>query len=214
MRRKEQQIGRNHLVPHGFLRDGSGERVASWLPPLSVDDQGFRRFLQAEGWIKEEPISLDQYMKRVGMKDISGGTPVAPAQVLHEPSKPTTTKIPELSKTAPVSVPAPAATAPSSSVTEVPKEIIAKARASFAQQVGAAAADAARIVAAEEVTWPNGAIGCPQPGRMYTQALVPGYRVVFEAGGQTYAYHASRAGEFKHCKQPSAGVPPGGPQVR
>jgi len=110
--------------------------------------------------------------------------------------------------------PAPAATAPSSSVTPVPKEVIAKARASLAQQVGASAADSARIVSAEEVTWPNGAIGCPQPGRMYTQALVPGYRVVFEAGGQTYAYHASRTGEFSHCKQPSAAVPPGGSQVR
>src|SRR5262245_35912495 len=105
---------------------------------------------------------------------------------------------------------APVATAPSSTVTEVPKEVIAKARASFAQQVGASAADSARVVAAEEVTWPNGAMGCPQPGRMYTQALVPGYRVVFEAGGQTYAYHASRKGEFRHCKQPAPGVAPQG----
>src|SRR5262245_60436081 len=99
-------------------------------------------------------------------------------------------------------------------VTEVPKELIAKARASLAQQVSASAADSARIVSAEEVTWPNGAIGCPQPGRMYTQALVPGYRVVFEVGGQTYAYHASRTGEFRYCKQPSASAGPGSPQVR
>jgi len=99
-------------------------------------------------------------------------------------------------------------------VTEVPKEVIAKARAGLVRQVGAAAADSARIVTAEEVTWPNGAIGCPQPGRMYTQALVPGYRVVFDAGGQTYAYHASRTGEFKYCQQPGAAVAPGGQQVR
>lgn len=110
--------------------------------------------------------------------------------------------------------PAPAATAPSSSVTEVPKDVISKARAALVQQVGATAADSARVVTAEEVMWPNGAIGCPQPGRMYTQALVPGYRVVFEADGQTYAYHASRAGTFKFCKQPAAAVAPGGPQVR
>jgi hypothetical protein len=99
-------------------------------------------------------------------------------------------------------------------VTEVPKEVIANARASLVQQVGAPAADTARIVTAEEVTWPNGAIGCPQPGRMYTQALVAGYRVVFEAGGQTYAYHASRTGEFRYCKQPAAPVAPGGRQLR
>jgi hypothetical protein len=110
--------------------------------------------------------------------------------------------------------PAPAATAPSSSVTEVPKEVIAKARASLAQQVGAQAADSARVLTAEQVMWPNGAMGCPQPGRMYTQALVPGYRVVFDAGGQEYAYHASRTGDFKYCRQPAPPAGPAGQQVR
>ena len=108
----------------------------------------------------------------------------------------------------------PVATAPASSVAEMPQEVIAKARAALAQQVGATAADSARVVTAEEVTWPNGALGCPQPGRMYTQALVPGYRVVFEADGKTYAYHASRAAGFKYCKLPAAGLAPGPQQTR
>ena len=41
----------------------------------------------------------------------------------------------------------------------------------------------------ETVTWNDGSIGCPQPGESYTQALVPGYRVVLEANGQTFDYH-------------------------
>jgi hypothetical protein len=39
-------------------------------------------------WIAEEPITLDQYLKRVGAKDISStGAVVPPAVVLHEPEK-------------------------------------------------------------------------------------------------------------------------------
>src|ERR1044071_7735897 len=38
------------------------------------------------------------------------------------------------------------------------------------------AASAVVLSRAEQVTWPNGALGCPEPGMMYTQALVPGFR--------------------------------------
>lgn len=43
---------------------------------------------------------------------------------------------------------------------------------------------------AEAVEWPDGSLGCPRPGFAYTQAIVPGYRIVLEAGGQPYTYHA------------------------
>lgn len=55
------------------------------------------------------------------------------------------------------------------------------------------------VVSAQSVTWSDGSLGCPQPGMMYTQALVPGYRVVVEAGGQRYDYHASLRGGFALC---------------
>jgi hypothetical protein len=45
------------------------------------------------------------------------------------------------------------------------------------------------VVAAREVTWPDGSLGCPEPGMMYTQALVDGTLVVLEADGQRYEYH-------------------------
>jgi len=109
---------------------------------------------------------------------------------------------------------APSATAPASPVAEnVSPDVVSRVRGELAKQIGAEKAESARLVTAEAVTWPNGAIGCPQPGRMYTQALVPGYRVVFEADGRTYAYHASQKGEFKLCKQPAPPAP-GGPQPR
>lgn len=70
----------------------------------------------------------------------------------------------------------------------------------------------ARIVAVREVTWPDSALGCPQPDEMYTQALVPGYQVRLTAGLTTADYHTNRghAGAIvvRRCAQ-NALVPPG-----
>jgi hypothetical protein len=54
-------------------------------------------------------------------------------------------------------------------------------------------------VSSVPVTWRDGSLGCPDPGKMYTMALVPGYRVTVEAGGQTFEFHASRGGHFVLC---------------
>src|SRR5438046_8329384 len=44
------------------------------------------------------------------------------------------------------------------------------------------------LVRAESVVWNDGALGCPAPGMMYTQALVNGYWVVIKAAAQTYDF--------------------------
>ena len=46
------------------------------------------------------------------------------------------------------------------------------------------------VVSTDEVTWRDGSLGCPEPGMNYTQALVPGVRVVLELDGVRYEYHA------------------------
>ena len=56
-----------------------------------------------------------------------------------------------------------------------------------------------KVLSAEAVTWSDGSLGCPQPGMMYTQALVPGYRVRIEAGGQVLDYHAGKSGRPVLC---------------
>ncbi len=58
------------------------------------------------------------------------------------------------------------------------------------------------LLRAEAVTWRDGSLGCPQPGMMYTQALVPGYWVVLEANGQELDYSASTGGYFFLCEDP------------
>ena len=55
------------------------------------------------------------------------------------------------------------------------------------------------ILSAEAVTWSDGSLGCPQPGMMYTQTLVPGFRIRVRAGAETLDYHAGRRGAAMFC---------------
>jgi hypothetical protein len=41
----------------------------------------------------------------------------------------------------------------------------------------------------EAVVWPDGSLGCPQPGMEYTQVLVEGFRIRLQHAGQIYEYH-------------------------
>ena len=55
------------------------------------------------------------------------------------------------------------------------------------------------VVMAEAVTWPDGSLGCPQPGMAYSQALVPGYRMRIAVGNETLEYHGSARGQPFFC---------------
>ena len=61
---------------------------------------------------------------------------------------------------------------------------------------------AVTIVDAHDETWSDGSLGCPQPGMMYTQALVDGYQVVVEANGTQLDYRGSGPGQFRICENP------------
>ena len=49
-----------------------------------------------------------------------------------------------------------------------------------------------KISAVESVEWSDSSLGNPEPGTFYTQAVVPGYRLVLESDGATYTYHAGK----------------------
>jgi hypothetical protein len=59
-----------------------------------------------------------------------------------------------------------------------------------------------QIVAAEPKTYGDGSLGCPQPGEMYTQAVVDGYQVIVEANGTQLDYRGSGPGQFRVCEFP------------
>jgi hypothetical protein len=62
------------------------------------------------------------------------------------------------------------------------------------------------VVSAEEVTWPDGALGCPEPDGMYTQALVEGYRIVLQVDGDEVHYHGARGEPPFRCEDPQPPV--------
>jgi hypothetical protein len=78
------------------------------------------------------------------------------------------------------------------------QSVIEAALVDASQRTGHPRADL-KVVTAAAVTWRNGALGCPQSGMLYTDALVPGYRVVIEAAGQRLDYHASTRGDPLLC---------------
>lgn len=59
------------------------------------------------------------------------------------------------------------------------------------------------VVSAEEVTWSDGSLGCPEPDGMYTQALVPGYRIVLSVDGDEVDYHGAAGSPPFRCDDPS-----------
>ena len=86
-------------------------------------------------------------------------------------------------------------------VGEVPTELLEAIVADAADRAGVRAQEI-EVTAAERVTWSDGSLGCPEEGMAYTQALVPGYRVVLEAGGDQLNFRSSESGDFRFCEDP------------
>jgi len=92
---------------------------------------------------------------------------------------------------------------------EVPDEMLEKIIADLAMKIQA---DRAGIDVrhAESLTWNDGSLGCGKPGQVYTQALVPGYRVILIHAGQQFDYHAADKGYFMLCERPLLAAPGAG----
>lgn len=84
---------------------------------------------------------------------------------------------------------------------EVPTELLEAIVAEAAHRAGVTAQEI-EVTAAEQVTWSDGSLGCPEEGMAYTQALVPGYRVVVEFGKEELHFHATESGDFRFCDEP------------
>ncbi|MEI7768763.1 MAG: hypothetical protein WCI67_02185, partial [Chloroflexales bacterium] len=84
-------------------------------------------------------------------------------------------------------------------VGEVPTDLLDKILADAAQLSGVPAASIV-VQVGQAVEWPDGALGCPQPGVVYLQVITPGYHVVLLAGARSYDYRAAERGRFFVCK--------------
>ena len=56
-----------------------------------------------------------------------------------------------------------------------------------------------RISSMEATIWPDGSLGCPKQGMMYTQVLTPGFKLTLEADGKSYPYHTDENETVVFC---------------
>ena len=89
-------------------------------------------------------------------------------------------------------------TNPSVPASVLGSEIVKTAIADLRTRIDAPDADIT-VVSVEEVEWPDGSIGCPQPGMSYTQAIVNGTKIVLEYNGITYDYHQGGSRPVFYC---------------
>ncbi len=64
----------------------------------------------------------------------------------------------------------------------------------------AVAVERLRVASVQAVIWPDGSLGCPLPGLLYTQALLPGWRISIDVpGAGPLLFHASQRGGWVWC---------------
>jgi hypothetical protein len=93
------------------------------------------------------------------------------------------------------------------STTAIPREVRRAVVADAAKRFNVAES-AVVLTRAEQVTWPDGSLGCPQPGRMYTQMLVEGFRVAAKTTEGELTYHTDGRGNVVSCAAGTAGKRP------
>ena len=81
--------------------------------------------------------------------------------------------------------------APSSET--VPGDIETAARMLLADELEADAGSFS-LGSSESVQWSDASLGCPQEGMMYAQVITPGYKLVFDHAGASYAVHTNSDG--------------------
>ena len=98
--------------------------------------------------------------------------------------------------------PSPAATAPAVTAPDPASRVLPPVATAIADFAGQAQVDPAAVILRqfERVTWPDGSLGCPQPGMMYTQALVDGYWLELAAGDRRAEYHTDLDGRAVSCR--------------
>ncbi len=67
--------------------------------------------------------------------------------------------------------------------------LIQQAVADLSQRLSIAP-ESIQVLEARSVTWPDGSLGCPQPGMQYIQVLVDGAYILLHAEGKDYPYHS------------------------
>lgn len=123
----------------------------------------------------------------VAVVSCRGETPVSPGLPTSSPastiSRPTLQPTPSPIKTikTPTTLPSETSCPSYGSIEEQAQEALADWLGISAKEI--------EVIKVEEVEWPDTSLGCPEPGKVYTQVITPGCRITLEAGGETYEVH-------------------------
>lgn len=125
------------------------------------------------------------------------------------PDPVTSTSLPEASTTFPANVdPVPPLPEEPPVTGDTPTSILDPILADAAERTGVPLT-ALVVVRSQFVEWPDGSLGCPEPGMLYPQVITAGYWVQIDAAGALLDYRAGDSGAFRLCETPAKGVPPG-----
>lgn len=155
---------------------------------------------------------------------LAGCSPVVePMQPVEVQKTPLTTRQPEASET-PLAQPVPTLAKTlvpqptleeeplnNSGVTPMPdsgdfRDLVVAARDDLAGRLAVRSVQI-EVVELSSVTWPDGSLGCPKPGMMYTQSLVDGKLLRFRAAGVIYEYHSGGTRPAFYCEKPAKALP-------
>lgn len=101
--------------------------------------------------------------------------------------------------------PTPGPTSGPTDLPTLPADPVEQAKADLAAHLRVDPAQVT-VVSTSEVTWRDGSLGCPEPGMMYTQALIPGIRTILEVAGKQYHYHSGGKRAPFRCENPQPPV--------
>ncbi|MEI7847883.1 MAG: hypothetical protein WCK35_18930 [Chloroflexota bacterium] len=60
-----------------------------------------------------------------------------------------------------------------------------------------------KLISAAPISWPDGSLGCSQPGEKAVQVLTPGFLIILEHAGLRYEYHSGGNQVPLYCESPS-----------
>ena len=87
---------------------------------------------------------------------------------------------------------------PTDPLSAAENQLATLAKEDLSQRLGIPIEDI-ELLSLENVTWPDGALGCPESGVAYIQVLREGTRILMRVGKRTYPYHSGGGKEPFLC---------------
>jgi hypothetical protein len=127
-------------------------------------------------------------------------THVAATDIPPTSSEPSTSPTPAESSTMEASVSTPSSALTGMPPNETVDKIVTLVTQHLAQQQ-AISVEQIVLVEAQPMVWRDASLGCPRPNVDYMPVETPGFRIVLEAGGETYVYHTDETRRFVQCNR-------------